>query len=393
VRRRSRRVASRSGPAGPRQAGPLAARIAFLLEDLARDLAAGDLAGIASDLDPATFSANILFLRGSERGVAPHVRARLADGIALSGPLERPIWNIGIMRRALLGLGDAKPAALVVAGGEAALDLAPRLASWLERPCVYLAFTEDDAFPWRRRKALDAFAKTVAHTRRTTHALVESLGLPEERVATIYPAVDLDEYAPRPLPEWGGATDAPLVGLAGEPPAAFVAALRAACPWVRFGAPGARAPLVDLGAEWSPDAVARIAILAVAPGADLAGAYDAVVRAMAGGRAVLSAIPEGRLDATLVDGETGARATDPSPAAIAEALARLVASRDLLESMGSGGRLLAAGSYDRARRRAEYDALLRVVCGIPFPPPVSRGADAPGIPIQFRGLTKSQKNV
>ncbi|MFN0150286.1 MAG: hypothetical protein ACKVU1_06180 [bacterium] len=360
-------------------------------------------------------------MRGGARGHEARARACLGDAIALHGPLERPAFNVGVMRRALLGLGGAKPAALVVAGGDAALDLAPRLASWLERPCIYLAFTEDDAFPWKRRKALDAFAKTVAHTRRMTHRLVDTLGLPEERVATIYPAADLDAYSPRPLPEWGsggamsavgvasatgaagadgavrtkGATaEAPLVGLAGAPSDAMVASLRAACPGVRFGAPGARAPLVDLGAEWSPDAVARIALLLVVPGADLAGAYDAVVRAMAGGRAVLSAIPEDRLDATLIDGETGERVADASPSAIADALTRLLASRDLLASMGSGGRLLAAGSYDRARRRSEYDALLRVVCGIPFPPSAgARGADAPGIPIQFRGLTKSQKNV
>ncbi len=351
-------------------------------------------------------------MRGAARNVAPHVRAHLADGVALSGPIERPIFNVGVMRRALLGLGGAKPAALVVAGGDAVLDLAPRLASWLERPCIYLAFTEDEAFPWRRRKALDAFAKTVAHTRRMTHRLVDTLGLPEDRVATIYPAVDLDGYAPRPLPEWGsgGAVSAasaasaagadgavretPLVGVAGDPAVAMIAALHAACPGVRFGAPRARAPLVDLGAEWSPEAVARLALLLVVPGADLAGAYDAVVRAMAGGRAVLSAIPEDRLDATLIDGETGARVADASPGAIAAALTPLLASRELLASMGSGGRLLAAGSYDRARRRSEYDALLRVVCGIPFPPSAgARGADAPGIPIQFRGLTKSQKNV
>jgi len=379
------------------------ARIAFLLEDLAGDLAAGDVAGIASDLDRGAFSPVILFMRGSERGLAPHLRARLAGEITLSGPLERPIWNIGVMRRALLGLGGAKPAALVVAGGEAALDLAPRLAGWLERPSIYLAFTEDDAFPWRRRKALAAFAKTVAHTRRMTHALVDALGLPEERVATIYPAVDLDAFAPRPLPEWGGAAGAPLVGLAGDPAAETIAAIAAACPGVRFAVAGARgggraaaklADLVDLGAEWSPDAVARIALLLAAPGADISGAYDAIVRAMAGGRAVVSAIPEARLDATLVDGETGVRVGDASPAAIAEAISRVLASRELLESMGSGGRLLAAGSYDRARRRAEYDALLRVVCGIPFPPTApARGDDAPGIPVQFRGLTKSQKNV
>ena len=299
------------------------------------------------------------------------------------------------MRRALLGLGDAKPSALVFAGRESILDLAPKLAGWIERPAIYLAFTAERDFPWGRRAALDAFAKVVAQTRRMTHALVDELGVPEERVATIYPAVDVDAHAPRAGER---ADEAPLVGVVGRPPHASLVALERACGGAaRLAAPRATPPLVDLGAAWTPEALARVALLVVLPDADQEGAFDAMLRGMASGLAIVAAVPPERLDNLVIDGETGRLVAGgeggapPDTAEIARTIADLLADPELRASMGSGGRMQVAGRFDPIRRRADYDALLRVVGGIPFPPPPTRGDDAPGIPVQFRGLTRPQR--
>jgi hypothetical protein len=294
------------------------------------------------------------------------------------------LGGFGAMRRTLVALGDEKPAAVIAAGGERALDLGASLAGWIERPAIWLGFDESEAFPWGKRDALDRYAKIVAQTRRMTIRLVDALGVPEERVATIYPAIDLASYV---APSERAAGEGNLVAVAGRPPDATLAAIQAACRRARLAMPGARPPLADAGPSWTPDALARAALLLLLPDAGWAGAYDDVIKAMACGLPVIAAVPPETLDDDLVvNGETGRVIGAGSPAEIAQAIDDALASPDLLGSMGSGGRLLAASRFDPARRRNEYDALLRIVCGIPFPPPKTRGADAPGIPVQFRGL-------
>jgi hypothetical protein len=387
----------------------VSARIAFVVEDLESDLRSGDLAGIIADLDAASFEPIVLFLRGSERHLPEDVRSRLGGRATLRGPLERPLWSFGLMRRALLGLGGAKPAALVFAGRESILDLAPKLAGWIERPAIYLAFTAEREFPWGRRAALDAFAKIVAQTRRMTLALVDELGVPEERVATIYPAIETDTRAPRVINHaieidtraagaGERAGEAPLVGVVGRPPHASVVALERACGGaVRLAAPHATPPLVDLGAAWTREAFARVSLLVVLPDAEHESAFDAMLRGMASGLAIVAAVPPERLDNLVIDGETGRLVASgtgggaPEPSEIARVIAELLADPELCASMGSGGRMQIASRFDPLRRRTDYDALLRVVGGIPFPPTPTRGDDAPGVPVQFRGLTRSQR--
>lgn len=393
--------------------------IAFLLEDLTRDLAANDLAGIISDLDPESFSPRVLSLSGDPRSLPAAAQALLPPNVPIKGPLRRPLWNVGLIRRFLLDVKEAKPTLLVFAGGKDVLEFAAKAIGWIERPAVYLAPSGDPTFPWSQRKALDAFTKIVATTGRLTYRLVEELGVSEKNVATIYPGIDTDRFAFSPLPQTG---ESVLVGIVGEPPTEGARALAAALaglgdpgaggksakaagegpggaagkstregpgagraagasgPALRAAAPGAREPLVDLGPSWSPEALARVSLLLFLPDSDWESGFETMLRGMAVGRPVIAAVPSERLDEMVIDGETGrvlGGAADAEPAAIAAAARDLLSAPDLLASMGVAARMRIAGEFSRPRRSADWDALLRVIAGIPFPPPRLKGPAAP----------------
>jgi hypothetical protein len=375
----------------------VAATIAFLLEDLARDLVAGDLADVIADLDRAAFAPRVLFLTGRAAELPSDLRSALAGETPLHGPLRRPFWNVGLIRRALLAMGTTKPAVVVAAGRGEVLDLAPRLIRWIERPAVYLAPSGDPELPWGRRAALDTYAKIVATTGRLTLRLVDELRVAEARVATIYPGIDTDRFAWRAIETAQPA----LVGLVGAPRAASAAALAAALATpaagasamgdarpIRLAAPRAAPPLVDVGPSWTPEALARVSLLLCVPDSEWESAYAALLRGMAVGRAVLAAVPAERLDGLVVDGETGCLVADAAPPAVAAAVRALVALPDLLESMGIAARMRIVGEFGRARRLSEFEALLRVVAGIPFPPPTLPSPPAPSgqASVQFKPL-------
>ncbi len=409
----------------------LPAPIAFLLEDLARDLVANDLAGIIADLDPVSFAPRVLSLSGDERSLPADIRARLPESIVLKGPLRRPFWNVGLIRRFLLDVKETKPAVIVVSGGREALEFAAKVVEWAQRPAVYLAPSGDPAFPWGRRRALDAFAKIVATTGRLTYRLVEEFKLPEQKVATIYPGVDAERFAFAPMPgtraaEGGGAAknaderapcggraegdESPLVGVLGDPPSATMRAIaaafaeagevpgaseaagaseRASTRRPRLAAPKALAPLADLGPSWTAEAFARVSLLLFLPDSDWETGFETMLRGMAVGRPVIAAVPSERIDDMVIDGETGRIVANAEPDAIASAVRELLASRELHASMGIAARMRIAGEFGRARRRLDWDALLRVVGRIPFPSPTVKGPLGPGpagpttLPIKF----------
>ncbi len=402
---------TKNSPIDPRsttRSSSLPVPIAFLLEDLARDLVANDLAGIVADLDAASFAPRVLALSGDPASLPDELRARLGAGATIKGPLRRPFWNVGLIRRFLLDVKETKPAVIVVSGGKEALEFAAKVVGWAERPAVYLAPSGDAAFPWGARRALDAFAKIVATTGRLTYRLVEDLKIPDPRVATIYPGVDTERFAFAPMPE---EAEIPVVGVLGDPPGETTRAIAAALAEEgeargasdaaagrgpasarrpRLAAPSARAPLADLGPAWTPEAFARVSLLLFLPDSDWEIGYETMLRGMAVGRPVIAAVPNERIDDMVIDGETGRIVASADPAAIAGAVRALLASRDLLESMGVAARMRIAGEFGRARRRLDWDALLRVVAGIPFPPPTVKGppGTAPtgpaSIPINFK---------
>lgn len=360
--------------------------------------------GIVADLDTGSFAPRVLALSGDPASLPDDLRARLGAGATIKGPLRRPFWNVGLIRRFLLDVKETKPAVIVVSGGKDALEFAAKVVGWAERPAVYLAPSGDPAFPWGRRRALDAFAKIVATTGRLTYRLVEEIKIPEQRVATIYPGVDPEAFAFAPVPGTGerGAAggsaaerapgdDGALVGVVGEPPEATTRAIAealAAAGGARLAAPGARAPLVDLGASWTAAAFARTSLLLFLPDADWETGFETMLRGMAVGRPVIAAVPSDRIDDLVIDGETGRLVVGADPAAIASAARELLAAPDLLASMGVAARMRIAGEFGRARRRMDWDALLRVVGGIPFPPPTIKGPQAPAagpaaFPVKF----------
>lgn len=355
------------------------APVAFLLEDLSRDLVVADLAGAIGGLDPGSFAPRLLFLSGNPAVLARHLRMALPQSAPLEGPLRRPFWNVGIIRRSLLAVGSAKPAVLVAAGRTEVLGLAPRLAAWLGTPAVYIAPSGDPAFPWGRRKSLDAFAKVVATTGRLTLRLVEELRLPERRVATIYPGVDTALFDLAPLPDG----EPSLVGLVGAPPGAATAGLARALEPIRLAAPGAEPPAVDLGDSWSPEAFARVSLVLFLPESDWEAGYEDLFRGMAVGRPVVSAVAAERLDDLAVHGETGLVVPGGDPRALADAVRSLLATPDLLASMGVAARMRVVAGFDAARRQGDFDALLRVVGGIPFSAPGPPGPRTGGAPVRF----------
>jgi glycosyltransferase involved in cell wall biosynthesis len=398
--------------------------IAFLLEDLDRDLAANDLAGIISDLDGESFASRVLSLSGDARSISPELRAALPSRIPIKGPLRRPLWNVGLIRRFLLDVKEAKPAVLVFAGGKDVLEFAAKAVGWVQRPAVYLAPSGDAAFPWGQRKALDVFAKIVATTGQLTYRLVEEMRVPEAKVATIYPGIDTERFALAPMPGASGARGASgaaagegaLVGVVGDPPKESVDAIaaefagggetggargasspsagesardasRGDAP-VRLAAPRGRAPVIDLGPSWTPEAFARVSLLLFLSDADWESAFEAILRGMAVGRPVIAAVPSARVDDMVVEGETGRLVAEAAPAAIAAAVRELLSAPDLLASMGIAARMRIAGEFGRARRRMDWDALLRVLGGIPFAaPPIKgpQGEGPPSAPITFKG--------
>ncbi len=369
---------------------PMPAPIAFLLENLERDLVANDLAGVIASLDPESFAPRILFLE-ADRGALPRaVRDAIPARIPIKGPLRRPFWNVGLIRRFLLAVGDTKPAVLFVSGGRDVLAFAPRVIGWLEKPAVYLAPSGDPAFPWDQRKSLDAFGRIVATTGRLTLRLVDELSIAEKTVATIYPGIDVDRFDFRPLDFRALAeSEAPLVGVVGSPPAATTAALHAALASTpgspRLAAPGAREPLIDLGDAWSPEALARVAMLLLLPDSDWETGFDTLLRGMAVGRAAIAAVPSARIDDLIQNGETGLLLVTDDPRAVSNAVAGLLSKPELLASMGAAGRMRVAGEFERGRWLAEYEALIRISGGIPFPAPKPRGPEpSPGAsPIKF----------
>jgi glycosyltransferase involved in cell wall biosynthesis len=221
-------------------------------------------------------------------------------------------------------------------------------------------------------------------------------------VRAVYNAIDLDRFSPGPGD--GPALDA-ACGLSAAPPgtvrvglvATFArwkgqdlfleAASRLApdlpCRFYIVGGPIYR----SAGSQWSPEELnARAAALGLTDRVGFAGFWPepaaalraldivvhastrpepfgrVVVEAMACGRAVV-AVRDGGSAELFTDGVSALGVPRDDPAALADALARLVGDADLRQRLGEVGRAEAVSRFDRHRLAGEWEAVYRRVLG------------------------------
>lgn len=235
--------------------------------------------------------------------------------------------------------------------------------------------------------ALEVPAMRAAHrvvvNSRFTAGVLEKLGGP--RAEVVYPGVDIEAYAGVPEPPAG---EAVVLAVGRFDRRKNLPLLVEAMAWMQRATPAARARLViaggldpkrsedaalaeeiedlaarrgvDLTLERSPSDARRLDLLA-ASRCVVHGAVDehfglVPVEAMASGRAVVAVAAGGPLE-TVVDGATGFL-RPPTPEAFGDAIARLIADRDLALRLGRAARAHAARFSRRAFGAALEELLL-----------------------------------
>lgn len=367
----------------------------------------------------------VLFLvTNFDRGGAERILTRCAAGLPRAKYVVRAAALQGRSQAVLEDLARAGvPAHDLGMAWKGDLRVLPRLAGLLKRERIQILFTfmfhptllgrlmgwacgvpvrisSERVMTWEgwTRRLLNRFTVRLA-----THVVAVSEGvaayaarefaIPGDRLTTIVNGVDLDHFRPRPRAR---AAAPPVIGCtarlhAKNDHATLLRAFARVSEWW----PGARLLLLGRGPE-----EARLRVLAAALGisarVDFAGEQadvrpylaqmdlyvqasvaegmpNSVLEAMAAGLPVVATSVGGTPEA-VVDGTTGLLAPPRDPAALADAIHKLLADRPLMEAFGRAGRARVEMHFGERlmlqRMEALLDRLVECHLGLTFQPRV-----------------------
>jgi glycosyltransferase involved in cell wall biosynthesis len=331
---------------------------------------------IATEL--AERNARVTVIVPEEPAIDPLARAALAAGasverLTLSRGMLRPagLKRLGRLIRLLRALRpDVLHLHLVGFGGGRWILIGAILARVPAIVCtIHVAPTERQGWKTRLGRALltPFVDRYIAVSQASKDRLVAYLGMPPARLVAVPNAVELLRFAAPAEPgrsavraQWGIPTDAPILGvLARLSPQKGLTYLISAMPAILAEHPDAYALVVGEG-YLRPDLEAQARSLGVQDRVLLAGYRENVVdylrasdlfvlpslfegmplsilEAMGAGLPVIATAVDGTPE-VVVDGETGLLIPPADPTALAHAVNRLLADRQLAARMGQAGR-------------------------------------------------------